>query len=99
MRILGGSVIGKTKAFQIESIRLDRKCLHMKRTCLISFLYLFLTVLFTFPLIKNLDDSFVELGDRVLNAYILSWDTHALLTDPLNLFGANTFYPAKLSLT
>lgn len=71
----------------------------MKRTFLFSFLYLFFTLLFTFPLIKNLDDSFVYLGDSVLNAYILSWDTHALLTDPLNLFNANTFYPAKLSLT
>src|SRR5262245_51772129 len=30
--------------------------------------------------------------------WILAWDTHALVTDPLHLFHANAFYPAPWSL-
>ncbi len=39
-----------------------------------------------------------DTGDPVLNTWILSWDTHALLTNPLQLFNANTFYPLQNSL-
>lgn len=35
----------------------------------------------------------LELGDPALNAWILAWDVHSILTDPINLFNTNIFYP------
>jgi hypothetical protein len=54
----------------------------------------------TFPLILHPADSVpVDLGDPLLNAWILAWDAHALATDPLHLFDANIFYPFPQPLT
>ena len=41
-----------------------------------------------------------ELVQRDINLtlWVLAWDSHALVTDPLHLFHANTFYPAPWSL-
>jgi hypothetical protein len=36
--------------------------------------------------------------DINLTIWILAWDTHALVTDPLHLFHANALYPARWSL-
>ncbi len=35
----------------------------------------------------------LELGDPALNAWILAADVHSILTDPINLFNTNIFYP------
>ncbi len=37
-------------------------------------------------------------GDSALVAWIMSWDVHALLTHPLELFNAPIFYPRSLTL-
>jgi hypothetical protein len=37
-------------------------------------------------------------ADFRLLVWVLAWDAHALLTQPWNLFNANTFYPAPYSL-
>jgi hypothetical protein len=34
-----------------------------------------------------------DIGDPLLNTWIVSWDAHALLTRPLHLFDANIFFP------
>jgi hypothetical protein len=41
-----------------------------------------------------------ELVQRDINLtmWVLAWDSHALVTDPLHLFHANSFYPARWSL-
>ncbi len=39
-----------------------------------------------------------DLGDPVRTAWEIAWDGHALLSDPLNLFNSNAFYPHPLSL-
>jgi hypothetical protein len=39
-----------------------------------------------------------DIGDPLLNAWILAWDGHALLTDPAHLFDANIFFPLKDTL-
>jgi hypothetical protein len=39
-----------------------------------------------------------DIGDPLLNTWILAWDSHALLTDPLNFFNANIFYPLPNTL-
>src|SRR5438552_6980752 len=36
--------------------------------------------------------------DINLNIWTLAWDSHALVTDPLHLFHANAFYPARHTL-
>ncbi|MCB0154085.1 MAG: hypothetical protein KDF65_04745, partial [Anaerolineae bacterium] len=57
-------------------------------------LYLLLTLLFSQPLLFNLNRAVPnDIGDPLLNTWILAWDSHALLTDPLNLFNANIFQP------
>lgn len=40
----------------------------------------------------------VEVADVNLVMWILSWDWHALTTDPFRLFDANIFYPARNAL-
>jgi hypothetical protein len=39
-----------------------------------------------------------DIGDPLLNTWILAWDGHALLTDPAHLFDANIFFPLKDTL-
>jgi hypothetical protein len=39
-----------------------------------------------------------ELPDILLNAWILSWVQHALVSQPLDLFDANVLYPARNTL-
>jgi hypothetical protein len=56
-------------------------------------LYLLGTVYFTYPLVTGLDRLVTDLVDPLLNAWILSWDVHQLLRDPLHLFDANIFHP------
>lgn len=55
-------------------------------------LYIFLTIVLTFPLILHMND-WLNAGDSSLNTWILAWGVHSLTTDPLNLFNANMFYP------
>ncbi|MEW5959458.1 MAG: hypothetical protein AB1801_17175 [Chloroflexota bacterium] len=62
-------------------------------------MYLLLTLLLTHPLTFNLTTAVPnDIGDPLLNTWILAWDGHALLTDPLNLFNANIFYPLPNTL-
>jgi hypothetical protein len=61
--------------------------------------YLLFTLLLTYPLIFNLSTTVPnDIGDPLLNTWILAWDSHALLTDPLNLFNANIFHPLPNTL-
>jgi len=39
-----------------------------------------------------------DIGDPLLNSWIIAWDVHALLVDPFNLFNANIFYPLPNTL-
>ncbi|MCL4303263.1 MAG: hypothetical protein KJ077_46685 [Anaerolineae bacterium] len=56
--------------------------------------YTLITLVLTHPLFFNLTTAVPnDIGDPLLNTWILAWDSHALLTDPLNLFNANIFYP------
>jgi hypothetical protein len=58
-----------------------------------------LAVARTYPLITKMSDHIpYGVGDPLLNTWILSWDFHALTTDPWNLFNANAFYPLQHAL-
>jgi hypothetical protein len=56
-------------------------------------LYFLLTVVMTLPYILHIQTSLYNWSDALLNTWTLAWGTHALLTDPLNLYNANIFYP------
>ncbi|MCG3210514.1 MAG: hypothetical protein FOGNACKC_04145 [Anaerolineae bacterium] len=61
--------------------------------------YTLLAVGLTWPLLWHLAEAVPsDIGDPLLNTWILAWDAHALLTDPLDLFNANIFYPLPNTL-
>src|SRR5262245_43119729 len=58
-----------------------------------------LTLAKTYPLIRHLGTHLPgDLGDPLLEIWILAWNAHALTTDPLNLFNANSSYPLQNTL-
>jgi hypothetical protein len=66
---------------------------------LILLIYIFLTLALTHPLVFSLTAAVPsDIGDPLLNTWILAWDSRALLTNPLNLFNANIFYPLPHTL-
>lgn len=61
--------------------------------------FLALAVVKTWPLALHFGTRVPsDLGDPLLNAWILAWDVHALATDPLHLFDANMAYPLTNTL-
>ncbi|MEA3346020.1 MAG: hypothetical protein U9Q78_07250 [Chloroflexota bacterium] len=56
-------------------------------------LFILLTVAMTYPLAFQAWDKIENYGDPLLNTWILAWDTHQLLRNPLHLFHANNFHP------
>jgi hypothetical protein len=61
-------------------------------------LFAALAVAMTWPLAAHLNSAVVWPGDPFINTWILDWDWWATFHQPLSLFQANIFYPAKLSL-
>lgn len=58
-----------------------------------------LAILTTWPLVLHMGSTIApDLGDPVRTAWEIAWDGHALLSDPLDLFNSNAFYPHSLSL-
>lgn len=60
--------------------------------------YAFAAAVFTWPLVMRLNSGLPDLWDAKLNAWILHWDFHQTFRDPLRLFDANIFYPARYAL-
>ncbi|MDQ3282568.1 MAG: hypothetical protein M3Q69_14300 [Acidobacteriota bacterium] len=61
-------------------------------------LFVLLAVALTWPLARQLSTGVSDPGDPLLNAWILDWTSHALLTQPLHLFAAPMFHPSLLPL-
>ncbi|RME49178.1 MAG: hypothetical protein D6796_05270, partial [Caldilineae bacterium] len=62
-------------------------------------LYLLLTPFLTWPLPLRLANAVPgDIGDPLLNTWILAWDAHALLDGPRPLFQANIFFPLPNTL-
>lgn len=55
-------------------------------------------VLFTWPLAARISRGMPDLWDDKLNAWIFHWDFHQIFRDPLHLFDANIFHPARGAL-
>ena len=71
----------------------------MKRTSAIVGLFLVITLLMTYPLVLRLGSSARDLGDPLLNSWILSWNIERLIhLDASGVFDANIFYPQKKTL-
>lgn len=61
-----------------------------------------LFLIITFVINPNIFTGFstqIEKNDGRLLAWTVSWDIHKLLTDPLNIYNANIFYPNANTLT
>jgi len=70
----------------------------VRAAALAAAIFLLLTILLTWPAAFRLSDGITDNLDGELNAWILNWDYHQLLTDPGHLFDANIFYPARYAL-
>ncbi len=65
----------------------------VKRDGIALAIFLALTCVMTNPLVLHLANAVEDKQDALLNTWIIAWVGHALITDPLNLFNANIFYP------
>jgi hypothetical protein len=61
-------------------------------------LFVVLAVAMTWPLACALDRAVAYPGDPFINIWILDWDWYATFHQPLALFQANIFYPARYAL-
>lgn len=68
-----------------------------KQLIVLAGIYFAFTVLFTWPLILVMGKHGRE-EDLYLFLWILSWNAHAILHYPLQIFDANIFYPAQNTL-
>jgi hypothetical protein len=79
--------------------RLRWAAARIARTHLPAFgLYILVTVVMTWPYTRQIQTSLYNWSDALLNTWTLAWGAHALLTDPLNLYHANIFYPYSNTL-
>jgi hypothetical protein len=60
--------------------------------------FLLVAIAATWPLAARLDTAVSDLGDPLLNAWIIDWDCYALTHAPLHIFDAPIFYPSKFPL-
>ncbi len=60
--------------------------------------FLAATVLATWPQAARIGSGMGDLWDAKLNAWIFHWDYHQIFRDPLHLFDANIFHPARYAL-
>jgi len=60
--------------------------------------FLLLTVAFTWPLAIRLTTATSDLGDPLLNTWILDWDLYASTHDIAQIYQAPVFYPGKFPL-
>jgi hypothetical protein len=60
--------------------------------------YLLLAIVATWPMAARLGTAVSDLGDPLLNAWIIDWDCHALTHAPLHIYDAPIFFPSKYPL-
>ncbi len=65
----------------------------LERDGIIIAVLIALTAVMTNPLVLHLANAVEDKQDALLNTWIIAWVSHSLTTDPLQLFGANIFYP------
>ena len=70
----------------------------VRRELLLGALFLLAAVIVTWPLAGNMKTAVSDLGDPLLNVWIVNWVQYALVHQPFHLFEAPIFYPAKYPL-
>ena len=65
----------------------------MRKHLTAAFIFVVLTLILTNPMLFHLWNSVEDKQDGLLNTWIVAWVGHALITDPLNLYNTNIFYP------
>jgi len=60
--------------------------------------FLLFTIVLTWPLAIRLDTATSDLGEPLLNTWILDWDLYSITNAPTQIYDANIFYPAKYPL-
>ena len=65
----------------------------LQRDAVAILVFLALTAIMTNPLLLHFTNAVEDTQDALLNTWIIGWVGHALITNPLNLFNANIFYP------
>lgn len=63
-----------------------------------AILFIAMSIAFTWPMARHLGRAVSDPGDPFINVWILDWDWWATFHQPLRLFHANAFHPAKYSL-
>jgi hypothetical protein len=60
--------------------------------------FLVFTIVLTWPVAVRLDTGVSDLGDPLLNTWILDWDLYSFTNAPAHIYDANIFYPARYPL-
>ncbi len=69
-----------------------------RQHALVLLLFFGLAIAMTWPLMPAITRAVAYPGDPYINAWVLDWDWYAVAHQPLSLFDANIFYPARYSL-
>jgi len=76
-----------------DSVARGKTLSPLHRDVFVLVLFFALMCVMTNPLVLHIANAVEDKQDALLNTWIIAWVGHALLTDPLNLFNANIFYP------
>jgi hypothetical protein len=60
--------------------------------------FLLFTIFMTWPVVLRLDTATSDLGDPLLNTWILDWDLYSITNAPTHIYDANIYYPSKYPL-
>jgi hypothetical protein len=60
--------------------------------------YIALAIAMTWPLAAHLSTALADLGDPLVNMWIVDWVSHALTHEPWNLYNSPLYYPGHLTL-
>ena len=60
--------------------------------------FLLFTIVLTWPVAVRLNTAVPDLGDPLLNTWILDWDLYSITNAPSHIYDANIFYPSKYPL-
>jgi hypothetical protein len=61
-------------------------------------LFLLIAIAMTWPMARNLRTALSDLGDPVLNTFLIDWDVYALTHKPLQIYNAPFYAPGKYPL-
>jgi len=82
----------------MRALRTPTRGAVLARESALFVLFSLVTLFMTWPWAASLRDHVADRDDSYLLSWMLWWDWHATVTQPLRLFDANIFYPLKETL-